>query len=163
MHRRSRNAARLVAGLLLASAAGDALAGIDAVLIEHRSGPCSDFRFPPSATDWGALGSGGASIPIAIGETVVVTLYGPGVNQATDATGPEIFEWIDARGTNARGKDYVRLAVRAEAQHGTGNRVVTIQWPSVTGSTVETIRFAVVGSCEKLRGLGMRIAPVPQP
>ena len=162
MNRQSRAVVHLVAGLAPAGASGVACAGIDTVLIEHRSGPCADFRFPVSAANWNSLGLDGTGIPVAIDETVVVTLYGQGANQATDATGADILEWIDARGTNARGKDYVRLAVRAEAQHGTGNRVVTIQWPSVTGSTVETIRFAVVGSCEKLRGLGLRIAPAPQ-
>lgn len=163
MNRQSRAVVHLVAGLALAGASGVACAGIDTVLIEHRSGPCADFRFPVSATNWNSLGLDGTGIPVAIDETVVVTLYGQGANQATDATGADILEWVDARGTNAQGKDYVRVALRAEARHGSGDRIVTIRWPSVATPTVATVHVTVVSTCEKLRGLGLRTAPRPRP
>ena len=156
-----RNVARLVAGLMLAGTPGLALAGIDTFIVVHRSGPCGDFKFPTNTSVWSTFKSNGTRIPIATNETVVVTLYGRFANHATDATGSDIFEWIDAKGTNSQGKDYVKIAVRAESQHGTGNRTVTVKWPSYMVPGQETIPFKVVSSCENLRGLGFRIAPTP--
>jgi hypothetical protein len=137
------------------------MAGIDTFIVAHRSGPCSDFTFATNASVWSTFKSNGTRIPIATNETVVVTLYGRWANQATDATGSEIFEWVDGKGTNSQGKDYVKVAVRAESQHGTGNRTVTVKWPSYMVPGQETIPLKVVATCENLRGLGLRIAPTP--
>lgn len=156
-----RNLVRLVAGVVLAGSSGVALAGIDTFIVAHRSGPCGDFKFPTNTSMWSTFKSNGTRIPIAIDETVVVTLYGRWANQATDATGASIFEWIDAKGTNSQGKDYVKIAVRAESQHGTGNRTVTVKWPTIMVPGQETNPFKVVATCENLRGLGFRIAPTP--
>ncbi|MCM2310568.1 MAG: hypothetical protein NDI84_04115 [Steroidobacteraceae bacterium] len=161
MKRMHRNLLRLVAGLVLAGSSGAALAGIDTFIVVHRSGPCGDFKFPTNTSVWSTFKSNGSRIPIATNETVVVTLYGRFANSATDATGSDIFEWIDAKGTNSQGKDYVKVAARAESQHGTGNRTVTVKWPSYMVPGQETIPFKVVSSCENLRGLGFRIAPTP--
>jgi hypothetical protein len=154
--------ARAAAGLALAAFSSVAFAGIDTFIVAHRSGPCGDFKFPTNSSVWSSFKADGKRIPIATGETVVVTLYGGYANQATDATGSNIYEWIDGRGSYS-GKDYVKVAVRAESQHGTGNRTVTVKWPSWMVPGQETIPFKVVSTCEQLRGLGFRIAPSTEP
>jgi hypothetical protein len=161
MGRKRRHVGLLVAGLVLAGSPSIGLAGIDTFIVAHRSGPCGDFKFPTNSSVWSSFKSKGTRIPIATNETIVVTLYGGWANQATDATGSEIFEWLDGKGTNSKGTDYVKVALRAESQHGTGNRTVTVKWPSYMVPGQETIPFKVVGSCESLRGLGFRIAPTP--
>lgn len=161
MNRTPRKVTRLIAGLALLGATAPAMAGLDTLIVLHRSGPCGDFRFPSNSSNWSTFKSSGHRIPITTNETVVVTLYGGWANQATDATGSDIFEWIDSKGRTPQGKDYVKVAVRAESQHGTGNRTVTVRWPAPMVPGQETIPFKVVASCENLRGLGFRIAPTP--
>lgn len=158
---KSRSVMRLLAGLVLAGTSAGATAGIDTFVVAHRSGPCSDLAFPVEPATWSTFKSSGTRIPIATNETVVVTLYGRWANRATGSTGTDLFEWIDGKGTNSQGSDWVKVAVRAEPQHGTGDRTVTVTWPSFMVPSQEALPFKVVADCANLRGIGFRIASTP--
>lgn len=159
--------ATLLAGLLLAGVAPTALATIDTFTLDHKAGPCGEYMLSTNHMNWTGL----RRIRIATGETIRVMLYGHGADFATDATGAAIYEWLDGKGntTNYPGapiimgsrvaKGYVAVAIRAESQHGTGDRTVTVKW--LTGS--ETIPLNVVSTCAELRDATYRIAYTDQP
>jgi hypothetical protein len=145
----------LLAGALPAAA-------VDTFTVDHESGPCSANRFITLHTPWGAR----QRIPMASGERIHVTLYSHGADLAQDATGSNIYEWIAGRGTTTNypgapivagsrvAKGYVTIAIRADAEHGTGNRTVTVKW--LTGN--ETIPIRIVANCDALAGLPYRSA-----
>ncbi len=156
---------RRLIGLSLASISSAAFAAIDTFTLDHLSGPCAAAHFSSSHFQW----NGRSRISIATDETVRVVMYGHGADLATDATGPNMYEWISAKGRTVDypgvpmiagqsvPKGYVVVAMRAEPQHGTGDRTVTVRWS--TGS--ETIPVRVVADCQNLTSAPYRMAMAP--
>lgn len=159
--------ATLLAGLLLAGVAPIAFATIDTFTLDHKAGPCGEYKLPTNHMSW----AGVRRIYIPTGETIRLILYGHGADFATDATGTAIYEWLDGKGTTTTypgapimmgstvPKGYVAVAIRAESKHGTGDRTVTVKWP--TG--IERVPLKVVSTCAELRGATYRTAPSAQP
>jgi hypothetical protein len=162
--------ATLLAGLFLTGITSPALAAIDTFTLDHKAGPCGEYRLPTNHMTWTGL----RRIRIATGETIRVMLYGHGADFASDATGTAILEWLDGTGTTTTypgapiilgstvPKGYVAVAIRAESQHGTGDRTVTVKWP--TG--IERIPLNVVSTCGQLQGATYRTlytGPPPPP
>jgi hypothetical protein len=100
----------------------------------------------------------GKRVDVAHGETISMYLYGHGAENATDAVGSGIHEWLGRKGTTTNYPNptlmfgqvvaigYVEVKIKAEASHGTGNRTVTVKWP--TGN--ETIPVRIVATCAEL-------------
>lgn len=149
----------------LAIAASPALAEIDTFRVWHHSGTCSDLQFPSNHMLW----NGRSRINIASGERIHVRLYGHGADLASDAAADGIHEWIFNKGTTTdypnapiyagqkQPKGYVTVAIEAKAEHGTGNRTVTVKWP--WPGQPETIPVRIVANCSSLTDDAYRLTP----
>jgi len=150
----ARGARWLTAGALLLSAAVPAHAKIDKFDARHKSGACSDAQFNTGFFLW----DGRPRINIATGERISVRLYGDMAEKAEDASGADIFEWIETSGYG-----WVDIHIRAAAEHGTGNRTVTVKWPGWMGGGTETIPLKIVASCDSVFGSALRVSSPDSP
>lgn len=149
----------------LATLAYPALAEVDTYRVWHHSGTCGDFEFSSNHMLW----NGRSRIHIASGERIHVRLYGHGADLANDAAADNIHEWIFNKGTTTdypnapiyggqrQPKGYVTVAIEAKAEHGTGNRTVTVKWP--WPGEPETIPVKIVANCSSLTEDAKRLAP----
>lgn len=150
------HSAPLFFGCLLMLGTTPAFAAIDTFTIQHVSGACSDRKFGTIHFLW----NGRHRIPIASGERISIILYGHFADWATNATGSDIHEWIENKGTtdkypgyNGNKKGYVNIHVRAASEHGTGNRTVKVHWQTGT----ETINLRIVANCAALDNAAYRM------